>query len=84
MRDIQKAKTLYQQLHDGHICPDDLSFEDMMIHYIHGDVYQHGSLDLGLRELILRGCNEINIKNAVKTKRAMKSVNDLHCPFWYN
>lgn len=61
MRDIQKAKTLYQQLHDGHICPDDLSFEDMMIHYIHGDVYQHGSLDLGLRELILIVVNTTNM-----------------------
>lgn len=46
-------------------------------------IYTHEGVIINI-ELEKRGCNEINIKNAVKTKRAMKSVNDLHCPFWYN
>lgn len=54
MRDIQKAKELYDRLHhEKHFCPDDKEYEDIMIHYLYGDVYTHGQLDMKLRELAL-------------------------------
>ena len=61
MRDIEKAKELYQSLHKNHFCPHDLAYEEMMIHYIYGDVYQHDNLDLRLRELILIVVNTTNM-----------------------
>lgn len=61
MRDIQKAKSLYQFLHKEHICSDDLDFEDIVIRYIYGDIYQHGTLDLHMRELILIVVNTSNM-----------------------
>lgn len=61
MRDIQKANELFKQLQKEHICPHDLEFEDIMIRYIYGDVYQHGNLELSLRELILIVVNTTNM-----------------------
>lgn len=53
MNRIEKANQLFEQLHDDYIFNDDLGFHEMMKNYIYGDVYQHGSLDIQLRELIL-------------------------------
>lgn len=61
MRDIKKANSLYHFLHKEHICPDDLDFESIMIRYIYGDIYQRGTLDLRMRELILVVVNTSNM-----------------------
>lgn len=53
MRDILKAKEFYLSLHDELILENDEELRDIVINYIYGDVYQHGQLDLRLKELIL-------------------------------
>ena len=60
MRDLNKAEELFQQLHDEDILNDDLELQTIMKNYIYGDVYQHGILDLRLRELILIVVNTTN------------------------
>lgn len=60
MRDLNKANELFQQLHDEDILNDDLELQTIMKNYIYGDVYQHGTLDLRLRELILIVVNTTN------------------------
>lgn len=53
MNRLQKAQSLFDQLHDQDILNDDLELQNIMKNYIYGEVYQHGSLDLKLRELIM-------------------------------
>ena len=60
MRDLNKANELFQQLHDEDILNDDLELQTIMKNYIYGDIYQHGTLDLKLRELILIVVNTTN------------------------
>lgn len=60
MRDLNKAEELFQQLHDEDILNDDLELQTIMKNYIYGDVYQHGTLDLRLRELIFIVVNTTN------------------------
>jgi len=60
MRDLNKAEELFQQLHDEDILNDDLELQTIMKNYIYGGVYQHGILDLRLRELILIVVNTTN------------------------
>lgn len=60
MNRIEKANQLFDQLHDNDILQEDLEFQDIMKNYIYGDVYQHGSLDIRLRELILITVNTTN------------------------
>lgn len=60
MRDLNKANELFQQLHDEDILNDDLELQTIMKNHIYGDVYQHGILDLRLRELILIVVNTTN------------------------
>ena len=60
MRDLNKANELFQQLHDEDILNDDLELQTIMKNYIYGDIYQHGTLDLRLRELILIVVNTTN------------------------
>lgn len=60
MNRIEKANQLFEQLHDDDILNDDLEFQKLMKNYIYGDIYQHGSLDIQLRELILIVVNTTN------------------------
>lgn len=60
MRDLNKANELFQQLHDKDILEDDPDLQEIMKNYIYGDVYQHGDIDLKLRELILIVVNTTN------------------------
>ncbi|MBS5113142.1 MAG: carboxymuconolactone decarboxylase family protein [Coprobacillus cateniformis] len=60
MRDLNKANELFEQLHDKDILKDDLELQAIMKNYIYGDVYQHGTLDIKLRELILIVVNTTN------------------------
>jgi len=60
MNRIEKAEKLFYQLHDEDILKDDLEFQNIMKNYIYGDVYQHGTLDIQLRELILIVVNTTN------------------------
>lgn len=60
MNRIEKANELFEQLHDEDILQNDLELQDIIKNYIYGDVYQHGSLDLKLRELILIVVNTTN------------------------
>lgn len=60
MRDLNKVNELFQQLHDEDILNDDLELQTIMKNYIYGDIYQHGTLDLKLRELILIVVNTTN------------------------
>lgn len=51
---IKKANDLYIKLHDTQeekVC--DQEYHELMKNYIYGDIYQHGNLDLKLRELIV-------------------------------
>lgn len=57
---VEKANKLFNELHDEDILKDDLQFQEIMKNYIYGDVYQHGSLDNQLRELILIVVNTTN------------------------
>jgi len=50
---IEKADELFDQLYDKHTQVHDQDYHEMMKNHIYGSVYQHGSLDLKLRELIL-------------------------------
>lgn len=56
----EKAENLFQQLHDETILENDLELQNIMKNYIYGDVYQHGSLDIKQRELILIVVNTAN------------------------
>ena len=60
MRDLNKANELFQLLHDQDILENDLELQSIMKNYIYGDVYQHGDIDLKLRELILIVVNTTN------------------------
>lgn len=60
MNRIEKAQLLFDQLHNKDILEDDLEFQNIMKNYIYGDVYQHGTLDIQLRELILIVVNTTN------------------------
>lgn len=53
MNRVEKAKQLYNQFHDQNILENDLEFQNIMKNYIYGDIYQHGSLDIKLREFIV-------------------------------
>lgn len=54
MNRTETANQLYQKLYgEDQTLQQDREFRDMMKDYIYGDVYQHGQLDLKLRELIL-------------------------------
>lgn len=57
---IDKANQLFQQLHDQDILGDDLELQAIMKNYIYGDVYQHGNINLPLREMILIVVNTTN------------------------
>lgn len=60
MNRVEKADELFCELHDEDILEDDLEFQNIMNNYIYGDVYQHGSLDIQLRELILIAVHTTN------------------------
>lgn len=60
MNRIEKANELFEKLHDEEILKDDIELQNIMKNYIYGDVYQHGSLDLKTRELILIVVNTTN------------------------
>jgi len=60
MNRIKKANKLFDQLHDEDILEDDVELQNIMKNYIYGDVYQHGTLDIQLRELILIVVNTTN------------------------
>lgn len=60
MRDLNKANELFQLLHDQDILENDLELQSIMKNYIYGDIYQHGDIDLKLRELILIVVNTTN------------------------
>lgn len=60
MNRVEKANKLFNELHDEDILEDDLQFQEIMKNYIYGDVYQHGSLNNQLRELILIVVNTTN------------------------
>ncbi len=60
MSRIEKAQQLFNQLHDEDILKEDLEFQNIIKNYIYGDVYQHGTLDIQLRELILIVVNTTN------------------------
>ena len=61
MRDLQKAKVLYNELNDTNdILKEDIEFKEIMVNYIYGDIYQHGNLSQQLRELILIVVNTTN------------------------
>lgn len=67
MSRIEKATVLYAQLHDEHKPSFDQEYHEIMKNYVYGDVYQHGSLDLKMRELIL-----IVVQTTLQTKKALK------------
>lgn len=56
----QKANELFNLLHDNDILEDDLEYREIMVNYIYGDVYNHGTIELKLRELILIVVNTTN------------------------
>lgn len=60
MRDIQKAKDLFNKLYGGEFLENDQDLKEIMIHYLYGDVYMHGQLDMKLRESILIVVNTTN------------------------
>lgn len=60
MNRIDKANKLFDQLHDNQILNEDVELQNIMKNYIYGDVYQHGSLSLKQRELILIVVNTTN------------------------
>ena len=61
MRDLKKAQTLFNLLHDqDDLLLDDLEYKEIVNNYLYGDVYLHGSLDLKLRQLILIVVNTTN------------------------
>lgn len=54
------ANDLYQKLYDQEILEDDSEYRNIMKNYIFGDIYQHGTLDIQLRELVLIVVNTTN------------------------
>ncbi|MCD8027931.1 MAG: carboxymuconolactone decarboxylase family protein [Erysipelotrichaceae bacterium] len=56
----EKALELFNELHNETILDNDKDLRNIMIPYIYGDVYHHGTLDLKLRELILIVVNTTN------------------------
>lgn len=61
MRDLQKAKVIYDELNDlDNMLEYDKEYKEIMLNYIYGDIYQHGNLSLQLRELILIVVNATN------------------------
>lgn len=61
MRDENKVKELYELLHDqDYRLLDDLDYKEIIKNYVYGDIYQHGSLELKLRQLILIVVNTTN------------------------
>lgn len=54
MRDLQKVNVLCNKFKDLEIVlENDPELKEIMMNYLYGDVYQHGDLDIQLRELIL-------------------------------
>lgn len=49
----ETGKKIYNQLNDEEFLINDPELNDIMKNYIYGEVYQHGTLDLKTRELIL-------------------------------
>ena len=60
MSRVEKANELFEQLHEESFLNQDPELQNIMKNYIYGDVYQHGSLDLPLREMILIVVNTTN------------------------
>lgn len=51
---VEKANQLFTELHEkDDMLEFDLEYKMIMNHYIYGDVYQHGNLDIHIRELII-------------------------------
>lgn len=49
----EMGKKIYQQLNDNEFLSNDPELNAIMKNYIYGEVYQHGTLDLKTREIIL-------------------------------
>ena len=57
---VEKANQLFHQLYDNDILEDDLELQAIVKNYIYGDIYQHGNINLPLREIILIVVNTTN------------------------
>lgn len=57
----EDAMQCFKQLFNEDILVDDPEFKDIIVNYIYGDVYQHGTLDIQTRELILIVVNTTNM-----------------------
>lgn len=67
MSRVEKAAALFAQLHDETKSSFDQEYHEIMKRYLYGDVYEHGRLDLKMRELIL-----IVVQTTLQTKKALK------------
>ena len=75
MRDLQKAKVLYNELNDTNdILKEDIEFKEIMVNYIYGDIYQHGNLSQQLRELILIVVNTTNHTLTVLSRHVKAAI----------
>lgn len=67
MRNIKKANEMFYCFHDQDILLYDPELREIVVNYLYGDVFNHGSLDMKLRELILIVVNTTNhTLNALK------------------